>query len=293
MSARSTMFRDAEARAAIERWYARFLARIATPTETRTVETRFGATHVLVAGPAGAPPLVCLHGAMASSAHLLAELGPLVARHRVYAVDVLGQSVKSADARVPVDGNAYGEWLVDVLDGLALPRAHVLGVSWGGFAALRFAVVAPARVDRLVLVVPAGVVSGPAWAGFTKMGWPLALYRMFPSEARLRRFLTPLLTTFDDDWVAYLGEAFRGYRLDMRIPPLAKPGELEGFDRPTLVFGASDDLSFPGAALLARMKALLPHVQTELLEACKHSPPFDDAFRARLGGRVGDFLAAG
>ncbi|WP_162520985.1 hypothetical protein [Myxococcus xanthus] len=34
--------------------------------------------------------------------------------------------MKSADVRPSVANNAYGEWLRDVLDGLALQRPHVV-----------------------------------------------------------------------------------------------------------------------------------------------------------------------
>ncbi|WP_437995223.1 alpha/beta hydrolase [Sorangium sp. So ce185] len=286
----SIIFRSPEARARIATWFERFREKAPVPTRAREVSTRFGATHVLVAGPEHAPPLVCVHGAMASSAHLLPELGPLLTRFRVYAVDVIGQSVKSADVRVPVEGPAYAEWLTDVLDALGLPRAHLLGVSWGGFVALRMAEVAPARIDRLVLIVPGGVVSGPVWQGLTRVAIPMALYRAFPSEDRLARLVSGLFTTQDTMWGPYFGDAVRSYRLDMRIPPLATPEALAGFTRPALVFGADDDVSFPGAKLLARAKVLLPRAETELLEGCRHSPPTDDAFRARLGGRIARFL---
>ncbi|KYG01679.1 alpha/beta hydrolase [Sorangium cellulosum] len=286
----SIIFRSPEARARIATWFERFREKAPVPTRAREVSTRFGATHVLVAGPEHAPPLVCVHGAMASSAHLLPELGPLLTRFRVHAVDVIGQSVKSADVRVPVDGPAYAEWLTDVLDALGLPRAHLLGVSWGGFVALRMAEVAPARIDRLVLIVPGGVVSGPVWQGLTRVAIPMALYRAFPSEDRLARLVSGLFTTHDAMWGPYFGDAVRSYRLDMRIPPLATPEALAGFTRPALVFGADDDVSFPGAKLLARAKVLLPRAETELLEGCRHSPPTDDAFRARLGGRIARFL---
>jgi hypothetical protein len=51
-------------------------------------------------------------------------------------------------------------------------------------------------------------------------------------------------------------------------------------------------VSFPGAKLLARAKELLPRAETELLEGCRHSPPTDDAFRARLCGRIARFLGS-
>ena len=101
MSTRSA-FKSPAARHLLDDWFERFRARIGRPTESRTVPTRFGDTHVLVGGPVGAPDLVLLHGALASSAHVLHELAPLLERFRVHAVDIVGQSVKSADAPTPV-----------------------------------------------------------------------------------------------------------------------------------------------------------------------------------------------
>ena len=287
-----SIFRSPQATAVIASWFERFRAKLSAPTESRTVATRFGDTHVLVGGPADAPPVVLLHGALASSAHVLVELAPLLERFRVYAVDVIGQSVKSADARPSVANDDYGRWLEDVLDGLALPRTHVIGVSWGGFVAIRLAAIAPQRIERLALLVPAGVVSGSAWKGLTRIGIPMLLYRMFPSERRLEAFLRNLLTTPGDDWMPYLGDAFRSYRMDMRVPALAKPEELAGLTAPVLVLGADLDLSFPGPALLARARALFPNLAgAELLKDCRHCPPTTDAFRRALAGQIEAFLA--
>ncbi|MBA3539208.1 MAG: alpha/beta hydrolase, partial [Deltaproteobacteria bacterium] len=181
----------------------------------------------------------------------------------------------------------------DVLDALELARAHVLGVSWGGFVGIRLAASAPERIDRLVLLVPAGMVKGPAWAGLTKMGIPMMLYRMFPSKKRLQKFVKNLLTTTDDDWAPYLGDAFRSFNLDMRVPALATPDELARLTAPTLVIGADGDLSFPGGDLLARAPELFPTLaDTELIENCLHCPPTTDAFRSWLSDRVSRFLLA-
>ncbi len=285
------MVKTPEGRAKLEAWHQTFRARIPTPTTVRKIPTAFGETQVLVAGPAEAPPLIVLHGALASSAHLLVELGPLLSRFRVYAVDIVGQSVMSADARIPVEGNAYGQWLVEVLDALALPRTHVLGVSWGGFVALRLAAHAPERIGKLALLVPAGMVNGKPLEGLFRVGLPMMVYSAFPSPRTLKRFVRNLLTTLDDDWMPYLGDAFLNYRMDMRIPPLAKPEEFAAFTAPTLVMAADDDVSFPGPAVLQRAKVLFPNLVTsELITDCRHSPPTTDAFRQWLCGRVGAFL---
>jgi len=285
----SVMFVDADAKSRMAAWFETFRSTLQVPTESRFVETPEGRTHVLVAGPEEAPPLVCLHGALASSAQLLPELGPLVERHRIYAIDVVGQSVMSADRRIDVRDDSYGHWLSAVCAGLGLTRVGLFGVSWGGFVALRTAKVAPDLVDALVLLVPAGVVAGSAWTGFTKLGWPLLTYRLSPSEARLRRVVDALFTTFDERWSRWFGDAVLSYRMDMRVPPLATAEDLRAFasrGRPTLFVAGDDDVSFPGSKLLARARELVPHAEVELLAACKHCPPTDDAFRARTAHRV-------
>ncbi len=148
----------------------------------------------------------------------------------------------------------------------------------------------PNRVRKLVLVVPAGVVSGPVVKGLVRIAFPLAVYRWFPSERRLRNCVLQIFTTWDDDWAHYMGDAYRDFVFDLRIPPLATDDELRKLTMPTLVIGASDDTSFPGAKLVARAKALLPRGETELIEGSKHVPPTTPEFRTWLADRVTRFL---
>jgi len=296
----SMMFKDPEGRAIQQRWHGRFrdlvMARAAdgVTLESRTIDTAWGETHVLVGGPVDGAPLVLLHGALASSAHVLAELAPLLSTYRVHAVDVIGQSPMSADVRLPVDDDSYGRWLVAVMDGLGLAKAHIVGISWGGFVALRLVATATARVDKLVLLVPAGLVTGSTWAGLTQMGWPMFRYISKPGPERLRALAKNLLSTVDDDdWRESVGDAFRTARMStMKVPALATPAAFTGFDRPVLVIGADQDVSFPGDTLIARARVLFGDgIDTELLKDCKHSPPTTDAFRQFLSTRLLGFLA--
>lgn len=288
-----SMFRDEQAKAQLTQWFDRFRARLPVPTESRTLNTKFGETHVLVGGPESGPPVIVLHGALATSAHVLGELAALMKTFRVYGVDIVGQSVKSADRRPSVSNNEYGEWMVEVMDGLGLPRAHVIGVSWGGFVSIRLAVVAPERINRLALLVPAGMVKGPAWAGFTRMGIPMMLYRMNPNGERLKNFVKNLLTTQGDDWTPYLGDAFLLYKMDIRVPALAKPEELNNLKAPTLVVAADGDVSFPGERILARAEQLFPALAgKELIKDCKHSPPTTPEFRQWMAEKLTTFFMA-
>ncbi|MCA9489887.1 MAG: alpha/beta hydrolase [Myxococcales bacterium] len=285
----TTLYATPDAAEQLRAWVPRFHARLSVPTEARTVPTRFGDTHLLLAGPADAPPVLLLHGAMASSSHMLLEAEGLASSFRLIVPDIVGHSPMSADARLPIDG--YGAWATDVLDALELRRVAVVGVSYGGFVTLRLLAHAPDRVERASLVVPGGLVTAPIVSALIRAAWPLLLYRTWPSERRLRTFLDAQLTTWDDDWGHWLGDAVRLFRLDLRVPPLATKEELAAFRGPVQVFGADDDVHFPGPALIARARELLDVVDAELIADCRHAPPFTPAFRGWLAGRIASFLA--
>lgn len=286
------VFKSDAAHARMVESHRKFRATLPPSVESRTVKTSIGDAHLLVGGPVDAPPLVLLHGAMASSAHVLGELTALLEKHRVHAVDVAGQSPMGALVRPSVSDDSYGKWLGEVVDGLGLAKVDVMGVSWGGFVAQRFAKVAPDRVTRLVLLVPAGMVNGDAWAGVAKLAWPMLMYRLFPNEKRLKRFVANLLTNDDPAWREHLGAAFLSYEMDMRVPTLSVPGEFAALKAPVFVVAAEGDVSFPGARLLDRAKVLFPTLTaTKLLEGANHSPPTTPEFRRDFGAILNGWLA--
>ncbi|WP_439629102.1 alpha/beta fold hydrolase [Gemmata sp.] len=287
----SVAWKNEAARARLERWFERFRARTGVPTESREVPTRHGPSHVLLAGPSDAPPLVCLHAMRTGSAHLLSELGPLAASFRLIAPDLPGQSVRGPQVKLPLNDDSAARWLLDVLDGLGLGAVNLFGVSWGGFVARLAAGAAPDRVRKLALLVPAGVASGSHWKGLTRMALPMLRYRLRRSERNLRRLVEPLFTTWDADWAAYTGEALGDMPVDMRIPPLATDADLRKLAMPVLVLGAADDISFPGDAVVRRIKALVPHADGEVIAGCKHCPPTTPEFRAWLANRLTGFFA--
>lgn len=280
-------------RVCLESWFDRFYSRIPGPVETRHVPTRFGSSHVLVAGRTSGPTLLCLHAMRTGSAHLVSELGPLLERFRIVAPDLPGQSVRGLPVQLPLTDASHATWLLDVVDGLGLETVDLFGVSWGGFVARLAASTAPQRVRRLGLLVPAGIANGSHWRGLTRMALPLLRYRLSATEENLRRFLDPLLTSWDADWAGYMGDTVRHMRMDVRIPPLATDAELRRLTMPVLVLGAADDISFPGAAVVERVRSVAPRVEGEVIADCKHCPPTTAAFQAWLGERLANFFGGG
>ena len=152
-----SLYKSEEGRRAIMDWYESAVERIETDVESVYVDTRFGRTHMITAGPVDAPALFLVPG-VAGCAPLWRRQFPEFARHfRVYALDIVGQPGKSAPATPSFLGDDFSAWLIDVLDGLDIRSAHFAGTSVGGWMVMRLAVRAPERVDKIVLLAPTGV----------------------------------------------------------------------------------------------------------------------------------------
>ncbi|MGV3525429.1 MAG: alpha/beta fold hydrolase [Candidatus Sericytochromatia bacterium] len=281
------IYKSAEGEALIRDWYTRFQARLKYSVETRQLETDLGQTQVLVSGPEDAPPVLCLHGALAGAPHMLGELGDLPAHFRLYAVDIVGQSVASAQLRPNPHDDSYARWLTQVLDALGLNQPLVLAVSWGASVALKLARYRPERLRGLVLLTPAALVQGPVLKGLMQIGLPMLAFRLAPTEARRDWAYSALLTTPDPLWSPFLVDSMTHTKMDFSAPPLIQTGDLAGLRAPVYIFAGDQDLSFPGEALLKRAQQVFPHYQGgELLSDCKHVPPFTKAFRQRWTAQV-------
>ena len=98
----------------------------------------------------GGDPVVLLHAAVADSRQWDPQMSVLSARYRVVRYDMQGFG-QTPSAEAPV---TRADELVELLDRLSIAKAHLVGVSNGGSAALDVAVAHPERVGALVLVAP-------------------------------------------------------------------------------------------------------------------------------------------
>ncbi|HML21552.1 MAG TPA: alpha/beta hydrolase [Aggregatilinea sp.] len=174
----SPVFKSAHAESEVLNRYKEHLRLWPVPNEQSYIPTRQGNTFVVASGPKSAPPIVLLHGTMSNAASWMREVVTWVKEFRVYAVDVIGDAGLSAPSRPSFASNAHALWLSDVLDGLDVPRASVIGTSMGGAIALDFAIRLPERVDSLVLICPGGV------ADKSIIRWALPLLLLGPWGAR-------------------------------------------------------------------------------------------------------------
>jgi len=98
----------------------------------------------------GGPPLLLLHGLMASGEMFRPVIEALAAQHRLIVPDLRGHG-RSAHLPGPYTTRQMAADLGHLLDRLGLETVNVLGYSHGGAVAQQFALDFPGRVRRLVL----------------------------------------------------------------------------------------------------------------------------------------------
>ncbi|MFD7310779.1 alpha/beta fold hydrolase, partial [Promicromonospora sp. NPDC059942] len=244
--ARIGRFRNEAARAEYLRAYAAMEGLWPLPSTVSDVPTAYGTTHVRRSGIGGGLPLVLLHGFGGNGLYWYDVVDDLARDRVVVALDTVGSAGRSVQT-APLGRDAdYGAWFAQVLDGLGLDRAHVLGESLGAWHATLTALHAPDRVASVSLIEPNGVFARtPARALFrmlrfganpTDEGW-----------RRMREWLTPGAAPTDVELACM--KAAQGYRTAAGWARPLKDAELAAITAPLLaIYGAESVLSEPDAA---------------------------------------------
>jgi pimeloyl-ACP methyl ester carboxylesterase len=102
------------------------------------------------------PPVVLIHGVAGRAAQWDQTVQLLAERHTVVAPDLMGHG-DSAKPRGDYSLGAHASGIRDLLIGLDIERASVVGHSLGGGIAMQFAYQFPERCERLVLVASGGL----------------------------------------------------------------------------------------------------------------------------------------
>ena len=254
----------------------------AFPLMRRTLETSFGRTHLIEAGPEDGAPLLLLHGTSGNSSAWLGDIPRWSEEFRVIAADIPGEPGLSADRRLLLAREESTFWLESLLDALGLSRVRLVGISLGGWMALRFAMSRPERVEAVCALSPSGLA--PARVSFLLKALPLLVMGDFGRRRVSEMVLGGVEVPEEmEELMLSIGRHFR---------PVAEPvpvfadEELAGFGAPLQVFaGARDNLlhAREGADRTAR---LVPHARVRLLPDAGH-------VITGVGGEIAAFMRGG
>ena len=123
------------------------------PHELRYVDAGGVPTRTLIAG--SGEPVIFLHGITGHLETYIPTLAAHAEHFQVHAIDMLGHGwTGRPDEDYTVQRLA--QHVIDYLDAMDIPKAHIVGISQGGWTGAYLAAEHPERVERLTMVVPAG-----------------------------------------------------------------------------------------------------------------------------------------
>jgi pimeloyl-ACP methyl ester carboxylesterase len=148
------------------------LAKLLADFAERSWDFRGTPLRGLVAGPAGGPPIVLLHGLGGSSSNWALLAPELARRRRVLVLDLPGHGGSPPLPAAPGLG-PYADAVAAVLEREHLASVDLVGHSFGGLVSIRLAVRRPELVRGLVLAAAAGIASSTRWAErvLAFLGW--------------------------------------------------------------------------------------------------------------------------
>lgn len=161
-------------------------------------------------------PLVLIHGGLTTIGEMQGWVEPLAKTWQVIAVEMQGHG-RTADTDRPMSFTTMGDDITALLDHLKIPKADLVGHSFGGASAIRAAIQHPDKVRRLVVISSPYARSGwypEAQRGMSQVGAAMAENMMqtptgrfskgWPEPKRFPQFLDKMgkIMTEDYDWSA-------------------------------------------------------------------------------------------
>ena len=138
-------------------WYNRVQEEISVDHESVFADTRFGKTHIILAGKENLKSILLIPGVAGCAPLWRHQINAFSEHFRVLAIDIVGQPGKSAASPPSVFNDDFTDWLEDIIHSLNLDRPHIVGVSTGGTTAMDMAIRKPDLIDKTVMCGPTGL----------------------------------------------------------------------------------------------------------------------------------------
>lgn len=279
-------------RAGFDRFAAAYtdgLAELPEPAEQVAVPTSFGPVRAYRFGDAGGTPLVLLSGRQASTPMWGANLPGLMANRTVWSIDSIGEPGASSQHKQLVTPDDQATWVAEALSGLGLPRAHLLGVSIGGWLAIQVAMRRPECVASATLLDPANTFAPLTWKMIV-----VSLGSIIPGlPKRVRYWLLGWISggiPVDDSIPEgrLIAAAMRDFTSAQPMPVRPTAEELAAIEVPVLAILAGRSIVHD-AARAAETARAIPGARVEVWPDASHA--INGEFPERIAERVAEFTA--
>lgn len=239
--------------------------------------------------------LLLLHGLGSAKSSFFDTASALSSSYRVHAIDLPGFGGSCKPATANYGPKLFSRAVLGVMDELGIGRAHIVGNSMGGRAALEVGLTAPERVGGLALLCPAVAFVRRDWHPVVRLLRPeFGLLPHSLGRARIERTFWSLFADRDevDPQVADIAideferiyrspTARLGFLASARGIYLEKPFGRGGFyerlaelQPPALfLWGAHDKLIPSGFS--RHVERWLPSAEQIVLDGCGHVPQIE------------------
>lgn len=248
-------------------FYNQILNRWPLPSKHVNIPTSYGNTFVIESGNPSGDPVVLLHGTASNSASWMGDVATYGKQFHVYAVDMPGEPGNSDSARFSWAGPAFHLWLDEVLNGLALEKVILIGMSLGAWTAVDYALYQPDRIKQTVLIVPSGISQPRASFVFRFIFFSLTgawgrrrLKQFIFNGAELGEEVSRFLDLVDQHFYYRTG-----------APPLFTDIQLQSLAMPVLFLAGRQDALLNTSKTAERLKKCVPDLTMKIYEADGHA----------------------
>ncbi|MGB2897040.1 MAG: alpha/beta hydrolase [Anaerolineales bacterium] len=247
------------------------------PFETKMVDTAYGLTYVRISGRENAPVLVLLHGAGGNSLQWIPNIAALSQTYQVYSIDNIydnGRSIYTRAMERPYD---FVLWLDELFTNLELGNhIHLVGLSYGGWLTSQYAIYFPERLEKIVMLAPAGTVL-PISSEWIKR----AILSFLPHRYFTKSFMFWLLEDFVnqdeesrkmvDGWAEEAYVAARSFKPKSLVNPhVLSNSELLQINIPALFVVGENEKIYSAPQAVERLNAVAPNIETTIIPNAGH-----------------------
>ncbi|OJT21670.1 hypothetical protein BO221_26445 [Archangium sp. Cb G35] len=225
-------------------------------------------------------PILLLPGRLSGVPMWQENIQDLMAERPVYAVDAIGDSGMSVQTQRIAGDADQALWVEQTLKELGLERVHLVGHSFGGWAAANYASRHPDRVASLSLLEPVRTLgemrlaiylrSIPASLPFLPASWRDA----FLTEVGGTTELDP-----DDPLTRMISAASEHYSVALPFPGMIKPEQLRAWPMPIHVAMGANSAMHDSAKAVEVAKAHIRQLEVHNWPGGTHSLPMDEPER--------------
>lgn len=260
-------FKSEEGKKEVLKYYDMLLTKGSLPHEKIMVNTSYGETFIIAMGKKELPPLVLLHGSGMNSAMWIKEMDEYSQIHRVYAVDIPGEPGKSDERQLSFESNDFSNWLNDVFNALLIDKASIVGISLGAWLGTKFAIKYSNKVNRLVLLCPAGI--GPQKKSFI---FKFLFYSLF-GEKGIDKLYYKINgdKPIPDIMLSYQKLIANHFNFRRVTIPIFSDNELKKLTMPVALFVGGKDVMLHSEKTANRLGLLLNHAEINFIQEEGHS----------------------